>query len=31
VEYLDEKDLEVSVEQLAAVQQRLTPEGTSGV
>ncbi len=28
VEYLDEDDLEVSAEQLAAVQQRLTPGGT---
>jgi hypothetical protein len=28
VEYLDEEDVEVSAEQLAAVQQRLTPGGT---
>jgi predicted PurR-regulated permease PerM len=31
VEYLDEDDLEVSAEQLAAVQQRLTPGGTKAL
>ena len=30
VEYLEDEDAEVSPEQLAAVQQRLTPQGTDG-